>query len=113
MWDKLEKTFHLMHLLTVVLQLAANKTNRRTSLLCQNKEYKQLLISIEHWFVLQNFWISNWESNSILGLPNFFEQCSEGKISSEKLFLVWSKKGLAFQKLNWIPKAWIGNLEEV
>jgi hypothetical protein len=43
MQDKLEKTFHLMHLPTAVSQLAANKTNRRTSLLCQNDKYKQLL----------------------------------------------------------------------
>ena len=43
MQDKLEKTFHLMHLLTAVSQLAANKTNRRTGLLCQNDKYKQLL----------------------------------------------------------------------
>ena len=41
MQDKQEKTFYLMHLPTAVSQLAANKTKRRTGLLCQNDKYKQ------------------------------------------------------------------------
>ena len=100
MWDKLEKTFHLMHLLTVVSQLAANKTNRRTGLLCQNKEYKQLLTSIGNWLVLQNFWMDILD-NLFWECQNFLDNVQKEKLIVKSCFWSGPKKG-------WHSKNWIG-----
>ena len=97
MWDKLEKTFHLMHLSTAVSQLAANKTNKRTSLLCQNDKYKQLLKT--DLFFKTKFHCGNGKT--------FFHNVPKVKFSSEKLFIVRSKNidnlkiWFDFQHTNW------------
>ena len=110
MWDKVEKTFHLMHLRTVVSQLAANKTNRRTGLLCQNEKYKQLF-ETDLFFKTSEFPLDVLDVPNFGKCKNFLDNIQKTELVVKKWFSVHSKKGLAFQKFNWISKTTIGNSE--